>query len=151
MMYLALKSAAASDARWHERAFAALTRWRLASRWCHAGIVIGGVMHHANARHGLFRSSYNPARWDIYLIPTGDGRRALQLFEQHQGASYNWRGVLAFIVPWFGTSKRKFYCFEWCALAMNPALQTPLKAQRHTPETLLALLTHAPATTAPDP
>lgn len=145
MMYLALKRAAASDARWYERAFAALTRWRLCSPYSHSAIAIDRRIYHANARHGLFESGYSPARWDLYPVPQGDTQRVLALFEQHRGDGYNWRGVLAFIVPWVGTSKRKFYCFEWCALALDPATH---KAQRHTPETLLALLVNASGTAA---
>lgn len=43
-MKLALRRTAAENATWVQRQFAALTRWRLCSVYCHAGIVIGERM-----------------------------------------------------------------------------------------------------------
>ncbi len=51
-MKLALRRTAAENATWVQRQFAALTRWRLCSVYCHAGIVIGERMYQVNAAFG---------------------------------------------------------------------------------------------------
>lgn len=118
-MKLALRGSPPTDGTWYERAFSALTRWRLCSRWVHGGIVIDGVLYQANGRHGLHSTTdWTPERWD--LIELGDARDAdaRALFERLKGAGYDYLGVLGFALPVAGDDDR-LYCFEWCALAMG--------------------------------
>lgn len=138
-MKLALRHTSAASARWYERVFAALTRWRLCSHYSHGGIVIGGMMYHATSRKGLHVSDFTPDRWDVFEIG-GDDEAALKQFAEHEGASYDWMGVLGFAIPVRGRRK-KLYCFEWCALAMG------LPPERwETPERLLVeAMTSSPA------
>lgn len=134
-MMLALRADHAQGANAAERAFAALTRWRLASQWCHGGIVIGERLYHANARCGLHESDYTPERWTLIDLGPGLDAWALQLFSEMQGARYDFAGVLGFGLPCVQGSDDRLYCFEWCALAMGvPA------ARWMTPERLLAHL-----------
>ncbi len=118
-MKLALRATPPTDGTWYERAFAALTRWRLCSQWVHGGIVIDDTLYQANARHGLHATTdWTPERW--LLLELGDAREAeaRQLFAQHAGAGYDYLGVLGFALPVRGRDDR-LYCFEWCALAMG--------------------------------
>lgn len=134
-MKLALRSTSANDANRIERAFAALTRWRLASQWCHAGIVVGDQLYHANARHGLHASSYTPARWWLLDLGHEHDQHALRLFRELQGAGYDYLGALGFGLPCIEGAPDRLYCFEWCALAMDIAPHRWM-----TPERLLAAI-----------
>ena len=134
-MKLALRATAAVDANPAERAFAALTRWRLASQWCHGGIVIGDTLYQVNARHGLHRSDYTPERWWLLDLGSEHDEHALRLFAELDGAGYDYLGVLGFGLPVRGDDER-LYCFEWCAMCMGVPHHRWM-----TPERLLAHIT----------
>lgn len=118
-MKLALRKDAATDANWAERTFAALTRWRLTSQWCHGGVVIGDRLYHSNAREGLHCSDYTPERWDLIELGPQLDAHALSQFDRLQGAKYDFLGVMGFVFPGLRGSADRFYCFEWCAVAMD--------------------------------
>ena len=136
-MKLALRASAAAGATLPERAFAAFTRARLASRWCHGGIVIGDRLYQANARNWLHDTGYHPAKWDLFDVGNDNDAWALQLYESLQGARYDYLGVLGFGLPVKGSDAR-LYCFEWCALALGVPQHRWM-----TPERLLAHLLRA--------
>lgn len=141
-MKLALRATAATDANLAERAFASLTRWRLASQWCHGGIVIGDRLYQVNARHGLHQSDYTPDRWWLLDLGGEHDERALRLFAELDGAGYDYLGVLGFGLPWVRGDDERLYCFEWCAMAMgvpHHRWMTPERLIAHITET-----THAP-------
>ena len=127
-MKLALRRTAAENATWAQRQFAALTRWRLCSVYCHAGIVIGERMYQVNAAHGLHESDYTPERGDLFDVG-GDDAAALELFDALAGARYDYLGVLGFGLPVRGDADR-LYCFEWCALAMGVEHQRWMTPER---------------------
>ncbi len=118
-MKLALRATAATDANWLERAFAALTRWRLASQWCHGGVVIGDTLYQVNARHGLHTSDYTPERWTLIDLGSEGDADALALFDELRGARYDFLGVLGFGLPCVRGTDARLYCFEWCAMCMG--------------------------------
>ena len=130
-MKLALRRTAAENATWAQRQFAALTRWRLCSVYCHAGIVIGDRLYQVNAAHGLHESDYTPERWDLFDLGDERDAAALALFSELEGDKYDYLGVLGFGLPVRGDADR-LYCFEWCALAMGVEPQRWM-----TPEKLL--------------
>ncbi|MDR0275940.1 MAG: hypothetical protein LBI48_11505 [Burkholderiaceae bacterium] len=133
-MKLALRAAASSSGSWLDRLFAAVTRWRLCSQWCHAGIVVGDLLIQANAQRGLHGTwDWEPLKWRLIDLGPGRDRLALALFDAHMGAAYDWPGVLGFVLPWVRGKRRKLYCFEWCALALGAP-----PARWQTPERLLA-------------
>lgn len=133
-MQLALRATPADGATLAQRAFAALTRWRLCSQWCHGGIVIGGTLYQANAAHGLHAApSFSPEKWTLIELGDQHDARALELFMCRKGAGYDYLGVLGFGLPGIEGSDERLYCFEWCAMAM----QIPA-ARWMTPERLLA-------------
>ena len=118
-MKLALRADHAAGATAPERAFAALTRWRLASQWCHGGIVIGERLYHVTARGALHSTSYTPDCWHLVDLGEDNDTWALQLFERLQGARYNFAGVLGFGIPGVRGSDARLYCFEWCAMCIG--------------------------------
>lgn len=65
---LALRRTAADSATWWQRIFAWATRVRLVSDYCHGGIVIDGMLYQVNAAHGLHRTDFDPAKWDLYPV-----------------------------------------------------------------------------------
>lgn len=142
-MRLALKRTPASDATRLERWFAALTRWRLVSRYSHGGIVINGCLYHSSARRGgldwePFDMSNASTGWDFVDLGHERDAAALALFGRMRGTPYDYIGLLGFVLPWNFNDHRRMYCFEWCALAMG----LPITA-RITPERLLAAATQA--------
>jgi hypothetical protein len=84
--------------------------------------------------HVLEAHEWSPANWIMIDVGTERDQQALELFRRYAGAKYDWVSLLAFI----GLNVRdreRFYCFEWCWLAMtgnNPQF-------RVTPELLILL------------
>jgi hypothetical protein len=139
-MKLALRATASDSGSWWDHLIAAIIRWRICSRWCHAGIAIGDMLLQSNPKHGLHATlDWEPSKWT--LIDTGiedDHMAALALFAERKGARYDWLGVLGFALPWLRAGSRRLYCFAWCALAIGAS-----DARWQTPERLLAhIVTH---------
>ena len=135
-MQLALRRGAPVGATVWQRIACAVIRARLASDYCHGGVVIDGHLFHATAARGLHRlgpDEWEPARWELFDVDPGVGD-AVWLFMKHDGARYDWLSLLAFVGPRVRDSSR-MYCFEWCWLAMTG--DEP--AARVTPEMLLRL------------
>lgn len=136
-LYLALRRDAASNATWWQRALCALVRWRLASDYCHAGIVCDGVLHHVTTTDGLTSTDdWTPARWDLIELP-GSARDVLQsALQAHAGAKYDWFSLIAFLLPGRWSDHRKLYCFELPAIVLGISTR-----QRVTPERILTAIT----------
>ena len=143
-MKLALKRTPASNATLLQRIFAALTRWRLVSQYSHGGIVVNGYLIHATTRHGLTIERFNPAHagWDLFELGTDRDDEVELLFDALGAVKYDWLSLLAFVLPWRVSDRKRLYCFEWCALAMGLPV-----AGRITPELLLAAYAKHAATT----
>lgn len=132
-MKLALRRDAPTNATLVQR----ITCWgikaRLASQYCHGGIVIDGRLYHATAQRGLHvmgSAEWTPAKWDIFDTG-GDDDRALSLFRQYESAGYDWASLSAFVgVPI--RDKARMYCFEWCYLAIT----AKMPKTRVTPEVI---------------
>lgn len=136
-IYLALRKTAASNATRWQRIFAALTRWRLCSNYCHGGIVINSKMHHMTYKDGLHVSDFDKTKWDVYELPDYYSNRLYDLFSQYKQVKYDWFSLLGFVLPWRITDSRRMYCFEWCARVMGMPVR-----QRITPEDLLIAVLH---------
>ena len=137
-MQLALRKTAANDATALQAGFCWVIKARLVSDFCHGGIVIDGDLYQANGLHGLHkvpRGSWTPTNWILFDVH-GDDAAALALFKKHEGARYDWIGLLAFVGLRAGRDDW-MYCFEWCWLAMTGSNSTA----RVTPEKLLTLVT----------
>lgn len=133
-IYLALRKTAASNATIWQRIFAAVTRWRLCSNYCHAGIVVEQSMYHMTYKDGLHVSGFDKAKWDLYELPNYDVNHLHTLYNRYTTAKYDCFSLLGFILPWRVTDSSRLYCFEWCALVAG----LPAKVKQHiTPEDLL--------------
>ena len=134
-MKLALRTGAAPDADWKGRLSAKAIKLRLVTHYPHAGIVVGDTLYHATAQHGLVSEPFNPDGW--HLIDAGSSRdlAAVQLFEEHSGAGYDWVSLLAFVLVSASDSQR-WYCYEWCWYVMTGKRPRG----RITPEMLLLLI-----------
>ena len=132
-LYLALRRDAASNATWWQRALCALVRWRLASDYCHAGIVCDGVLHHVTTQDGLTQTEdWTPRRWDLVRLP--DSRRAdlAYALREYKGAQYDWFSLLAFALPGRYSDHKRLYCMELPAIVLSVPMN-----ERVTPERLL--------------
>ncbi|MFA5898074.1 MAG: hypothetical protein WC829_03055 [Hyphomicrobium sp.] len=133
-MKLALRTGPAVDATFMHRLASDVIKARLVTDYPHAGIVIGDLLYHASAKGGLQCVPYTPERWELIELGDDFDADALESFEKYQGAGYDWVSLLAFAFISARDSKR-FYCYEWCYLAMTGKNPT----SRVTPETLLKL------------
>jgi hypothetical protein len=117
------------------RLFNLATRWRLHTKYPHAGIVIDGTLYHTTLTEGLHAVPFDPEGWDVFEFGRSDAY-ARAAFNARLGAEYDAISLLAFLLPWRVRDSRRLYCYEWCWLAMtaeNPGV-------RITPEMLLVLV-----------
>lgn len=146
-MHLALRSTAATASGFRHRFSTAVIRAVLCTDFPHAGIVIGGVLYHSNAEHGLNKTEFSPEKWVLIDLGSERDSETLALFERLKGTSYDWLELFDFTfvrnamkqvrkLPWLGPRLQEWmYCYQWCYLAMTG--QHPTK--RVTCETLLLL------------
>ena len=59
------------------------------------------------------------SKWLLVDVPWADARAAAIWFKEHQGALYNWQGILGFLA-WVIPGKRgRYACHEACAAALG--------------------------------
>lgn len=51
-------------------------------------------------------------RWDLYPLAKADKAQALAWFAQHEGAHYDWPGIVAWVVPLVRNHPDRYVCFE---------------------------------------
>jgi len=127
-VYLALRR---TDSPGLPGLFSKYTRWRLHTRYPHAGIAVDDLMYHSTMRDGLHVSFYKPDEWDLIPLKISAG----DVTSHFKEADYDWFSLLSFILPFKARKRDWLYCYEWCWLCMtgqNPAMKV-------TPEMLLAL------------
>lgn len=130
-MQLALRHAAVGGI--FQRVFYLLTKWRLLTEYPHAGMVKGGRLYHANLSGGLHAQAFEHVGWTLIEVPDLHDMEAI--FGMYEGAKYDWFSLLGFILPWRVRDRNRFYCYEWCWLAMTGKIST----ERVTPEMLILL------------
>lgn len=115
--------------------FAALTRWRLHTKFPHSGIVCDGQLYHATFARGLHDVPFEPEGWQLYPLPGVSKDDLMMHYRKYEGAWYDWFSLLGFVLPWRVTVSAWVYCFEWSFIVM-----TGRDAKgRVTPEVLLDL------------
>lgn len=132
-MKLALRTTAAKDATFAAHCAATAIKVRLVSQYCHGGMVIGNVLYHATAQHGVVCTDFTPEHWDLIDLGNSMDADALARVLPVLGAGYDWFSLLAFVIPAEATDQQRWYCFELCWYLMtgeNPTF-------RVTPEMLL--------------
>jgi hypothetical protein len=130
-MKLALRKGPALDANALGKFSAQAIKLRLVTNYPHSGIVIGGVLYHATAQHGVIVEPFDPEGWVTFDIG-GDDQRALWLFDEQKGKGYDWISLFAFVMVNASDSQR-WYCYELSYYMMTGKRPS----DRVTPETLL--------------
>lgn len=144
-MQLALRRSAATDATFTQKVAVKAIEARLVTEFPHAGIVIEGMLYHANSKNGLHKTEFTPERWELIDLGTEGDEAALRLFADLEGTKYDWVELFDYtplnwavdfvrLYPdWKTELELRMYCYQWCYLAMT----LKLPAERVTPETLL--------------
>lgn len=133
-MLLALRKDPPVGATLWQRFACWVIKARLVSQYSHGGVVIDGWLYHVTSKRGLHvlkPGEWTPERWDLIEVDA-DHETAWRMWFRYADAKYDWFSLLAFIGLRVRDSRR-FYCFEWCWLAMTGALPS----FRVTPEMLL--------------
>lgn len=130
-MKLALRTGAAPDANSLGRFSAKAIKLRLVTNYPHSGIVIGNMLYHATAQHGVISEKFDPAGWVVFDVG-GDDYRATALFGEQIGKGYDWVSLFAYVMVNASDSQR-WYCYELSHYMMTG--KRP--GDRVTPETLL--------------
>lgn len=93
------------------------------SIYSHCEVVINGVCWSASARDGGVRGKkvdLNSGRWDVIDLPAQmDEAAAVAWFMEHDGAAYDWAGVLRFALPFLPQRRGQWFCSEACAAALG--------------------------------
>jgi len=119
--------------------FSRYTRWRLHTQFPHCGIVVGDLLFHSTMSSGVHSVKFeNNGEW--VLFPTKIScKKVLERFEFVKGTHYDWRGLLAFIVPLRTDTGKWLFCYELAHLLLKGEFPTELV----TPETLLCEIFYA--------
>lgn len=92
----------------------------------------------ASLRDGGVRKKTMPVdlnKWAFFEIPEHFILKTVALYEETQGAKYDFWGALSSVFRLFSGSKKKWFCSEWCAEVLG--LETP---EQYTPNSLFSLI-----------
>lgn len=106
--------------------------WHLSrGRFSHVELVIPGTRMggratcaSASSRDGGVRSkriTLTTGRWVLVTLPFHPSMPAVDWFDEHEDARYDWRGVAGFVLTWLRDSWSRFYCSRALALAIRSA------------------------------
>lgn len=112
-----------------------INRERLVSQYSHSAVRVGDNVMQASPFKGVFLSSINDEYnkdFEWCAVPN-DPDKVIAKFKPVEGASYDWFGLLVFILPNRKNSVTHFYCHEFASYVLSLPVQ-----YRHTPETILA-------------
>jgi len=122
--------------------FDALVRWVTQSPYSHCELVIDGVAYSSSGRdHGVRAKNiaWNPEHWDFLeldeAVPEAKKALAKAWFEVHLGESYDWFGLIWFVIPLPWEKRRRWFCSEACAEALGMS-----RSWAYSPQTLYASL-----------
>jgi len=130
--YLVLRKTSPSG--WAHKLFTQLTKWRLVTKYPHAGMVIDGVLYQSTFAKGVHSISFESNGWDLYECNI-DKNELKSRFESVKGAKYDWFSLFAFVLPFKIYVVQSFYCYE-LSYFMLTGKKTTLRV---TPEDLLRI------------
>jgi len=110
------------------------------SRYSHCELVIDGVCWSSSARDGGVRQKQidlTDGKWIVVNVPSADADAALDWFYRHEGKSYDYLGVVQFLLPFVRQGRDKWFCSE----ATSEALGLPC-ATKTTPQDLYEWLSN---------
>ena len=85
------------------------------SRHSHGELFIDGVCYSSSAMDKGVRSKtidIHSGRWDLYPLLGADKERALGWFFAHEGAHYDWPGIVSWVIRLVRHHPDRFVCFE---------------------------------------
>ena len=99
-------------------------RLRTWSKYSHAELVIDGICYSSSVRDGGVRKkaiNLDSGHWDVVEIDPNrvNMQYAMQFFNQHEGAEYDWMNIVRFIIPFVKQEENKFVCFEFVSRMLN--------------------------------
>lgn len=113
----------------HARPFDRLTCWRTRSRFSHCELVVvqdiaAGISrcYSSSLRDNGVRAKLidlKSGRWVLVQVPDLSLKDAVKWFELHQGAPYDWFGLLGWVFPWRVSNRAWWFCSEACAEALG--------------------------------
>jgi hypothetical protein len=114
---------------------AVVNRERLVSQYSHSAVRVGDGVIQASPFKGVFLSSLNDEyNKEFFWRPvSAKANNVLAKFMTIKGASYDWFGLLVFILPNRKNNLNYFYCHEFVSYVLDLPVQ-----HRYTPETILA-------------
>lgn len=119
-------------------------RWWTNGPYSHCEIVLqaleGGMVLCASASNTdggvrIKAIALDPDRWDLIDMPSADHFAVRKWFAQHDGQGYDFLGLAGFVLRRADGSKRRWYCSEACAAALD--IPDPW---RYCPNTLAAVV-----------
>ena len=110
-----------------------LIRWWTHSEFSHVELIINDTWHTSSIRDGGVRKRHSTARptenW-VFVAVDIDTEKAVELFNEIEGMSYDWFGIaFSQFIKADGHEREKWFCSEVVALMMQ--LEEP---QRYSPE-----------------
>jgi hypothetical protein len=134
-VYLALRKTPPEGVA--QKAFFYLTRWRLLTRYPHAGVVCEGILYQSTFAKGVHSDAFDPTGW--HLFPTNVPHETIiNRFNDVNHSRYDWFSLLAFVLPFKMTVGQWWYCYELAHYLLSGLKPTG----RVTPEDLLAGVAH---------
>lgn len=107
---------------------------RTLSKYSHAELVIDGKCYSSSVRDGGVRGKFidlDSGHWDVYQVtPAFDNpEQALTWFQEHDGARYDWPGIVRFVLPFVPQKKGEYFCFEAVGAALGVANPSKFSAR----------------------
>lgn len=101
--------------------FDKLIRFATRSEYSHCEIEVNGLCFSSSPRDGGVRGkriNLESGHWDVIDI-MGDEFTALAWFHEHDGAGYDWVGLVRAVIPFFPHSSTRWFCSEACGAALG--------------------------------
>lgn len=109
--------------RWWHKLSHLLICFFTTSAYSHCELVIDGVCWSSSARDGGVRQKVidlNDGKWIVFDVPEAvDPISALQWFLAREGKSYDYMGVVRFLLPFVRQGRDKWFCSEAVAESLG--------------------------------
>lgn len=130
LQYLALRKSAPQGVI--KKLITYLIKWRLHTKYPHAGIVEDGILYEMTT-HGLVSSKSLLGDWDLFPVVCQQSAKAT--YDKLLGIEYDYFSEIGFVLPIKVRDSKRIYCYEFCyqVITGNQA------NDKITPEILLAL------------
>ena len=101
----------------------AITRWWDSGPYSHCELVFSdGTWATSYSHKGVVlwrRDDFKPDDWDFIELPANLEEPARSWFEIHKGKSYDYVGLVRFVLDFLDPSRDKWFCSRACADALS--------------------------------